>query len=104
MQRDSKCGLCGRFYRGEGYEGVCTKDCFFVDQYSKKFKKPVKRNVLYKKSPHSYNAVNKANERWFNNESPRKRDKKEINKTHEAFEKKHLNNEWMGRQYKAVRG
>ncbi len=70
MNRDLKCPKCYRTYRGEGFNGVCTEDCF---------KKKIKAILVEKENPflpkvdrplltEEQMRIKKINEKWIERE------------------------------------
>jgi len=107
-ERDKKCSLCGRFYRGEGYKDVCTSDCYSNGLLAKKRKKAVRQKVLYEKplrnKPGEKTVEQKANENWLKEKKPvlTPKQKRRIG---ELLESKHCrHDEWSGKPYRTVRG
>lgn len=99
------CSLCGRFFRGEGYNGVCTQACYAKGEYAKKHKKPLKNAPLYSKKVKKECLIQKSNSEWLKDERPKTIDKKERLRIGYQLETQHLRCDgWSGKQYKAARG
>ncbi len=62
-----KCGICGRFYTGEGYKDACTEKCFYRDAYCKKHNTQMTFRRIYEKLPPKESPITKANARWLKN-------------------------------------
>ena len=84
---DQKCSNCGKWYRGEGFEKVCTKDCFFAHEYARvhKKKRPAPANIAKKPSIDLYEKKKKTealNQSWIARDSleERKEARREINR------------------------
>jgi len=59
MKNLKTCKKCNRFYRGEGYQDVCTEDCFF-----KKLSKSLHKKKVSKKT-----SIEKVNKDWEERDS-----------------------------------
>lgn len=75
MDADKKCSHCGRYYRGEGFEGLCTEYCHFTKMHPPKpRKKPYKNKYLIKPekpyvNPREAN-IKRINQRWLERAGP----------------------------------
>jgi len=109
MNKNNTCIICSRIYRGEGYQGVCTSECYWKDQYAKKYKKPIRKKRQFKylkgsEKPKEPKAT-KANARWIKDEKSEPKTREEKNRISALLTNKHVRHaEWTGRQYGSVRG
>lgn len=123
MRKDDKtCDICGRHYRGDGFPfqrkenffRACTSACYAEIEYARKFKKGFQRlrknkkivnNVnLHEKKPEKENKIEAENQKWLNTPYKEKVSKGP-NPMSEILNRSHVaKTQWVGRQYKAVRG
>ncbi len=105
MKDDKTCSLCKRFYRGEGYKGVCTYGCYVDGQYARNLKKPMKKTTLHKKPIPRESPIEKANKKWLEDKKPKTQTKEQKARIQLILSTKHVrDDEWLGKQYKSVRG
>jgi hypothetical protein len=68
MQRDKKCSECGRYYRGEGYAGLCTELCFESTRTTGLERERILREIHGNDRPTTreyHKKITKANQKWL---------------------------------------
>jgi len=109
MIKPKKCGYCGIFYVGEGYQGCCIKECYFrserASKREKKINKPVKKYDFHEPYVEPKNPIKEKNSHWATKQPRKKMTKEQIKKRQTKVNIDQVYKPlWTGKQYKAVRG